>query len=287
MNNSLVFLTFFTFVLAGCSQPMSKSTDANPAAIVESKISTTTTKIPSQTAVITPVEKLTSTSTVNAFKETAIYSPLIGIPLAQLTDMIFNPFHLPAPGSDDPHQGIDFSDIDPETKIAKTGLGVQAIIEGRVIAAISDRFPYGNAVMTETDWQDLPPGWQALIDLQAVPAPWKKISALSCPTGWDQYSPDLGKSSLYILYAHLLDQPELEIGERIIAGDPIGNIGMSGNALAPHVHVEIRYGPSNLFPDGIAHYDVSASAAEMSNYCRWRISGWFRPIDPMLLLLNQ
>ena len=80
-----------------------------------------------------------------------------------------------------------------------------------------------------------------------------------------------------------MDAPGLDIGDFVKPGEKIGVIGMSGNALAPHLHVETRYG---YFPDlsgSMAHYDVSASLEEMSNYCRWRVSGWFRLIDPMLL----
>ncbi len=121
----------------------------------------------------------------------------------------------------------------------------------------------------------------------AAPSLWLKTSALSCPEGWNEVTEDNSSSILYILYAHLQNQVQLKVGDQITTGTPIGQVGMSGNALAPHLHIEIRYGSLADFSAGMAHYTVSASVEEMKNYCRWRISGWFRPIDPMLLLLSQ
>jgi murein DD-endopeptidase MepM/ murein hydrolase activator NlpD len=91
---------------------------------------------------------------------------------------------------------------------------------------------------------------------------------------------------MYILYAHLENPPEFMLGDQVGCGDVFGSIGDSGNALAPHLHVEMRYGYSAGIVGSMAHYDVSADEQEMSNYCRWRVSGLYRIIDPMELLFT-
>lgn len=216
-----------------------------------------------------------------------ISSPLAGVEFGQLSTLIYNPFYLPPDGSDDPHQGVDFSIIDPQSQIAVSGAGVSAIIDGEVAAIMDDRFPYGNAILISTPIESLPLSWKEMIDYMPVPSVWEKTSALSCPQGWDAKPENAPTDLLYILYAHLQNPLQVKVGEQIKAGSPIGLVGMSGNALAPHLHVEIRYGAEADFSAGMAHYTVSASVDEMSNYCRWRISGWFRPIDPMLFLLSE
>ena len=60
---------------------------------------------------------------------------------------------------------------------------------------------------------------------------------------------------------------------------------MSGNALNPHLHLEARVGPAGTRLDSMAHYDSSASPAEMAAYCLWRVSGAFQRINPLQLLL--
>ena len=46
--------------------------------------------------------------------------------------------------------------------------------------------------------------------------------------------------SVYIVYGHL-SQVTAKLGQSVSAGDTIGLVGMSGVALGPHVHVEVRY----------------------------------------------
>jgi murein DD-endopeptidase MepM/ murein hydrolase activator NlpD len=77
---------------------------------------------------------------------------------------------------------------------------------------------------------------------------------------------------------------ELQPGQAVTCGQTIGAIGSSGNALNPHLHLEVRAGPSRASFSSMAHYDNSASAEEMANYCAWRVSGIFQLIDPLRLL---
>jgi murein DD-endopeptidase MepM/ murein hydrolase activator NlpD len=95
---------------------------------------------------------------------------------------------------------------------------------------------------------------------------------------------DRGRS-LYVLYAHLQEPPSLKLSDAINCGRELGAIGDSGNALNPHLHVEVRIGPTGAKFPGMAHYDTSATSEEMANYCLWRVSGLFQLLDPMPLLI--
>ena len=72
-----------------------------------------------------------------------VCSPLEGIAIPELPNLIHNPYAPPRLGSDDPHQGVDFADIDPVYEIALEGRPVQAVLSGSISAVIQDRFPYG------------------------------------------------------------------------------------------------------------------------------------------------
>ena len=55
--------------------------------------------------------------------------------------------------------------------------------------------------------------------------------------------------SLYHLYAHLLETPQVSLDQVVETCDVIGLAGASGNTLAPHLHFETRIGPSGTsFP---------------------------------------
>jgi murein DD-endopeptidase MepM/ murein hydrolase activator NlpD len=207
------------------------------------------------------------------------------IELQDLPTTIYNPFHLPKAGSDDPHQGVDFSEVEPQSRISLEGMAVQSILAGKVVQVMEDRFPYGNAVLVVSGPVEIPLSWLAAINKMENPSPWRANPALSCPQGWEDAPEQKEQIHLFVLYAHLKNATDVQVEDRILTGQLLGEIGMSGNALAPHLHVEIRYAYSEAIPDSMAHYDVSATAPEMMQYCRWRVSGWYRPLDPMSLLL--
>jgi murein DD-endopeptidase MepM/ murein hydrolase activator NlpD len=211
-----------------------------------------------------------------------VCSPLEGIPLGQLAEMVSNPFHPPRPGSDDPHQGVDLADMDSRN-VAVGGHPVSAMLNGKVAAVIRDRFPYGNALLVESTLESLPVGWVESLDLPVPGVPPETSPTLTCPAlsadpGWN-----LASISLYLLYAHLQSPPELRAGEELECGQIIGAIGSSGNAMNPHLHLEVRTGPADASFDSMAHYDASASLEEMAAYCSWRVSGNFPLVNPMSL----
>lgn len=208
-----------------------------------------------------------------------ICPPFPGWKREALLAAISNPFRPPRPGRDEPHQAVDIAVA--QDGIALPGGGVQAMMAGRVAAVIVDRFPYGNALMIETR---LSADWLAQLALPALAPTVSPNPALTCPALEPDLFPETGERSLYVLYAHMQAVPDFSLDEAVACGAELGKIGQSGNALNPHLHVEVRLGPAGARFAGMAHYVSNASTQEMSNYCSWRVRNIFQLIDPVVLL---
>jgi murein DD-endopeptidase MepM/ murein hydrolase activator NlpD len=218
------------------------------------------------------------TATLTADPTPAVCSPLEGIALDGLAETIGNPFNPPSPGSDDPHQGIDLADRLAGSQVTLTGRGVLAVMDGLVAGIIQDRFPYGNAVILEV------PLTESESDILGIGVPTPMAApllhpVLTCPQVDLPYPPNAGRS-LYFLYAHMSEISDLQPGQQVGCGEQVGRVGDSGNALNPHLHLEVRVGPSQSRFESIAHYDNRATPAEMGLYCLWRVSGIFQLLDP-------
>lgn len=261
-------------------QPTPSSPDLTPTRIMAEPTGTTvnTPQVP-ETIDNQPIE-LTSTPIQMAC------SPLQDVPLEELEEYVVNPFNPPRLGSDEPHQGIDLAILTARDQIALSGAPVQAVLSGRVAALIQDRFPYGNGILIETELDNLGTQWSGFHQLPTPAPTLPPHPSLTCPTtgelgGWDQ-----GVRSLYLLYAHLQSPPEYQVGEIVSCGEVIGAIGQSGNALNPHLHLELRIGPAGASFPGIAHYETRATPVEMEAYCIWRVSGLFQLLDPLNFFIS-
>lgn len=277
MNLAVVF-SLLILLFTGCA-PVSQP--AAPAA----GVAALPTVLP--TPVSTPTLQPTASIEPNAIIPTRIstpldiHSPLAGMTHADLQAAVVNPFNPPPAGSDDPHQGVDLAVV--VNGIALQGQPVQAVLSGTAAGIISDRFPYGYALLVETALSDLPLSLQERLKTGVYQPGTAQVSALTCPQvsyPW-QANPC---TALYILYAHLLEPPTVQAGQAVSGGQIIGSIGASGNALNPHLHIEARIGPAGASFDSMTHYTASASSEEMAAYCTWRISSIFSLVDPMLLL---
>jgi len=287
MKVFIVFLVVFLLLISGCSQSFQVESVITPTLELKETVeipeeTLSPSLIPSPTNTLIPEPEITPSPTISSV---VISSPLQEYSIDELVDMISNLYNPPTPGSDDPHQGVDFSVVDPNLGYATKGETVQAILSGNVVMIMNDRFPYGNSLLIETTFENLPPSWKDFLAVLPSPESFAVNPALTCPEGWDQPQNGGEALSLFILYAHLADAAEREIGDQIKSGEIVGLIGDSGNALAPHIHIEMRYGFSESLMGNMAHYDVTANEEEMSNYCRWRVSGWYRLVDPMSLFL--
>ncbi len=287
-SGHLYLLTLFLIVsLTGCtsnsdeinhkttSQPptATSTSNASPNPTSESVPTSSTSPSPAFTKKPTEVEEIT---------DLRICSPLQGIPITELTDTIHNPFNPPRSGRDDPHQGVDFAVL--KYGIALSGNPVQSVLDGHVAAVIDNRFPYGNALMIETPLESLAPQSVSGIYLPTLSPTIEPHPALNCPQVSPVPSWNAMKRSLYLFYAHLKEPPSFQIDEVVECGQIIGQIGDSGNALNPHLHLEVRIGPSGARLGSMAHYHTSASPKEMSAYCTWRVREIFQLVDPKQLL---
>ena len=191
-----------------------------------------------------------------------ICSPLSIHPLEELPEIISDPYHPPPPGKEERHQGVDFSYYRRGERLSIRGVGVQSVLSGSVAMALAETFPYGNVIIVETPQELLP------VDLAHY---------LGINPG----------EALYVLYAHLENPPEVESGQQVTACQPLGAVGMSGNAGVPHLHIETRIGPAGARFSGMRFYDTLATQQERDNYLLWRTSGVYRHFNPMDLLLYQ
>jgi murein DD-endopeptidase MepM/ murein hydrolase activator NlpD len=152
---------------------------------------------------------------------------------------------------------VDFSHYSREGFSSIEGEAVQAILPGVVVASVSDRLPYGNMLIVETKVSHLPGAITRAVGL----------------------SPD---RSLYVLYAHFRQAPLVTLGDPVVCGQKVGEVGAVGyNVVNAHLHLETRIGPPGESFTSMAFYTTTASVEEMENYQRWRTGGDFEHFDPM------
>ncbi len=285
MSHKAGLLLSIIFIITGCSTPaataISLPSITNPPA-------STATKKATQTPFPTAIPAFTATATQAPTPPAQICSPLEGIRLDQLPQLmagdVFNP---PAPGRDDGHHGVDFAFYRFGNLITMLGLPVQAILPGKVAAVIDNEKPYGNAIIIETPLEAIPSAGWATIKLPAQLSTVQPDPRLTCPPpGAAPWMAATGRS-IYHLYAHLNKLPALKVGDSVKCGQVIGEVGTTGNSVNPHLHLETRIGPAGATFTGMGHYDTRLSEEDRSNYCTWRVSGWFQMFDPMQLLTAQ
>lgn len=242
---------------------------------------TATSTAAAQFLTLTPAATSTAVLLETSAPEmSGVCSPLSGFALSDLSGMIVNPYHPPKPGSDDPHQGVDLAVLDETKQYAVSGTSIQAVTAGRIAGVTRDRFPYGNMIIIESALDENNSLFPRSLNL---PTPFPKrlpAGALTCPILTAEPAGIGSPRSIYVLYGHMLNPPELQVGDTVACGQPIGEVGQSGNALNPHLHLENRVGPAGQIFSSMAHYDASANGDEIAAYCLWRVSGVYQTIDP-------
>jgi murein DD-endopeptidase MepM/ murein hydrolase activator NlpD len=219
--------------------------------------------------------------------ELILCSPLQGITMAELPEIISQPFAQPQPGLDDGHQGVDLAFYRYRDLTTMERMPVQAVLPGTVAAVVDDRLPYGNMLIIETPLEDLP---SDILQYYIFPTPAPTVTSdgrLTCPTVTSGLTFAASGRSLYILYAHLNDPPDLAVGDPVAPCQVIGRVGDTGESSQYHLHLEMRIGPAGARFTSIAHRSGAATEEEMANYCIWRISDLFHVFDPMSLLSLQ
>lgn len=275
-------LALLAFTLSSCSQP------AATAQVASEVTSTQTATVP---PTITPAPTPTATQLPLV---TGGVSPLTGIETSELRLVTSNPFifkypYVEASGSDYNHTGIDLAFFKFKDFSTILGHPIQAVLPGKVVEALSDRWPYGNMILIETPISRLSKEYLASL---ALPAPF----AASEISGHSSCQPDATRiawsntdTSIYIVYAHMQSPSPFKAGDEVDARDIIGAVGHSGNALvgAEHLHLEVRVGPSDAQFGTISDYKPDSTEEERYNYCIWALSEVFQPIDPTTLWIPQ
>lgn len=268
---------------SGCTQPVEPLSTPEPTPSWTSaaeQILPSGTPVPIETSQPTPA----TTATVDPSSLFAVSSPLEDIELTELASIISEPFANPGPGLDSGHHGTDFAYYSRGTHETILGLPIHSMLNGRVAAVVNDVDPYGYLVIIETPINSIP---AKLIDLlqppvQQTPFPYNPRMQF-CPGLKEQsWTEDTG--SLYVLYGHLKDASPLSVGEQVISGDAIGQVGNTGMSGNPHLHLEMRWGPGGTKFASMNYYDTGATQEEMNNYCLWRVSGKYVLQDPMALI---
>lgn len=268
-------VTLFAFIcLTGCTGqagiiPSPEMTATQPAV-------TTSTITPTETHTPEPTPTLTATP---AIIDRAC-SPLSGIDLNELYAITSNTFDFKSAFSDLGHPGIDLAFFKYKNFSTMLGLPVQALLPGYVVEVVDDRFPYGNMILIETPLSMVSEEFIQSIALP-TPIPQENIEAFStCDKDMTSISWSADKKSIYSLYAHLESKPDFQTGDWVSCGEQIGAIGITGNSVAEHLHLEVRIGPANAKFNTIAMYMADDTPEERYNYCIWSISGNFQAVDP-------
>jgi murein DD-endopeptidase MepM/ murein hydrolase activator NlpD len=227
-----------------------------------------TTTAPAHTATARPSATAAPSPTESPSPKAKICSPLAVLSLQEIPQFITQSFNMPGliheaghpdwVQRDDGHHGLDIGYYKRDGKLF-TGTPVLAALDGKIAAVVHDRPPYGNMLIVETAFADIPP-WLA--------------ASQGIPPG----------DALYTLYAHLQALQPLVLGQAVTCGGQLAETGLTGFSGGPHLHFETRWGPSAQSFASMAYYTANATQDEMAAYEKWRMSAVFHLFDPMQLL---
>jgi murein DD-endopeptidase MepM/ murein hydrolase activator NlpD len=238
--------------------------------------------IPTRIATVVPVQNASASNSPvpTAISNIQINSPLEGFGIGDLQELVSQEFKAPPPGEDSGHHGVDFAFWSRGNKPI-LGVPILAVFPGKVAMSDSmEKPPYGFALMIETPLSSLSQTMIQSIKIPTQPIGTTINNKLSCPDlSKDQWSST--SKSLYTLYGHMISAPAVKPGENIQIGQPVGYVGNSGYSTAPHLHLEMRIGPSGISFSNMGHYDPITTEQDRHNYCNWRVSGVFQMFDPM------
>ena len=266
--NLLAAGLMISVMLVGCAGDVSKRaeqvlTTVTPSPEMSASLTAPVLAAPSMTPTVNlPTAIMTATLTPLPLPEFTVCSPLQDHPLDELRLIVSDPYRPPPGKSDDRHQGVDFSYYRHGERTTIQGLGVQAVLPGSVVAALADTYPFGNLVILETFYELLPEDLRIKLGIQPG-------------------------ESLYLLYAHMEAEPRVRSGDAVQPCQGLGAVGRSGNAVEPHLHLEVRLGPPGANFTEMGEYFPEASAEQRAAYQLWRTSGVFRHLDPMILINYQ
>jgi murein DD-endopeptidase MepM/ murein hydrolase activator NlpD len=277
LNMKKLCLWVWIFFLTACSV----TETIQPSATLTSQPSVTPTRYLTQTPTMimtTPTSNPSPTATPLDFE---VCCPLEEETFTSLPLIVSKPLDIPPFGQDIGHHGVDFAYFQRDQRDSIQGIEVYAILAGSVALTLEDNYPYGFAIMIETPLSALPEEQQVELMTGYLPVPEDPDYRLYCP---EVKPPTVsGEYSVYHLYAHFEEHPTLHPGDPVQCGDFLGTVGNTGYSSNPHLHLETRLGPSGADIQTMAHYENTATVLQMSNYCLWRLSGYYQLFDPFIL----
>lgn len=284
MLKKLTLLVIAIVLLSGCS----------PAPTVAFTITPTDTITSQPTANQTPTQTQTPTPTATSVPLiTSADSPLQGIGIEELYLITSNSYNfrypfIEASGNNYNHTGLDLAFFKFKEFDSVLGHPIQAVLPGKVVESLDNRWPYGNMIMIETPLDALSLDYLAQIPLPTPYAESEIQSRSNCQPDQTRIPWSQTEKSIYIVYAHLQTPSIFKAGDTVLGGQVIGAVGSSGNAVvgAEHLHLEVRIGPSVAKFGVISDYMPTSTNEERYNYCIWALSEVFQPIDPSLLWKN-
>ncbi len=169
-------------------------------------------------------------------------------------------------------EGSNMPALEPDGRVS--GFSPIALIDGRLVIArapaneVCFSSGFGPRFASIHEGIDLAPRGNDLTVYSAAPG---ILVEVGVARGYGNYVVIDHGGGLYSRYAHLSAFGEgIEAGVALGFGQPIGLIGATGNAMAPHLHFEIlsgTYGPRRSFgleardPLSFPAYDLQAGAS--------------------------
>lgn len=261
------------FCFAGCASPAAQTAQPSPIIIPNA---TSTPTIPATHALPTlvpvsathtasptlfPTQTATSTPTPTPFPP-PLCSPLQEHTFSDLREIVSRGVNFPPQGKDEGHHGVDFAYYRFKERGDIGGVPIQSVFEGRVAGVVRDRWPYGNVIIIESRAEQLPDFVR------------------------ETFGISLG-ASLYTLYAHMEASPMQDVGDAVACGDVLGAVGNTGWSGNVHLHLEMRVGNADETLPSMAYYITTSTSEERATYERWRMSGAFALVDPILIFQGE
>ena len=273
------FIIFLALLLTGCAAGnQTIQTPSGLPSATSTVVQVTMTLPPTET----PVPPTATPDTIDS-----ICSPLYDVSLEEISGILTQPYKTPQVGKDDGHHGADFAFFRFKDYVGIEGLPIQSAMDGEVVTILNDRPPYGYAIIIETPLKELAPSLSAALALPEHGPTVEPAPNVNCPQIGDlTFTLSENEESIYILYAHLLSLPTVQVGDHVDCGQVIGAVGNTGEGFStnPHLHFETRIGPSGARFESMAYYTVQSTETERYNYCVWRVTNQFQLFDPMILL---
>jgi len=248
-----------------------------------------TSGTPTATVTATPTQTAAPPATRTAIPPTPTHTgipfrvccPLEDETFDSLLLIISKPLEIPPIGQDSGHHGIDFAYFQRGEHDSIQGIEIYAILSGKVVLTLDDDYPYGYTILIETPLSHLPELLQERLMAAYLPVPEDPNYQANCP---DVTPPILtGDYSVYHLYAHMEVKPAFSTGDEIACGEKLGTVGNTGWSSNPHLHLETRLGPSGATFQTMCHYQNTCTVEQISNYCLWRMSGYYQLFDPYMI----